>query len=375
MKKFLVWITVIVIGIAVILLGSWSYQRYLLMSYRKSELRSLDFNPYTYEKRTKASVSYFYKSLPSDVRNFMRKKKMNIDDLTSCEADLIPGEFSEFVIGFFNGNKSNLLVIHTENQYKPKSIYDLSKLVPAQRKSAQEYFEIHCLISSRIFNNKSFLPSETEAHFVDQVRNINQDLLAIKLSTGTSLQIIAFNSEDKKFHILGKVASLQEPAEKVTPSKKMISSIFFSSLPQQIQEEINLKNPNHKNLTSCQGNVFPSRNSDYVVSYVADQQVRAFVFEVSPKGDLLATHDISSVIDSLKKGTDDDLEIQCRHGSYVLLNPDFKLKTSEKDLAIYFRNSNHEILQVKSAKSQVYSYLAYSGKDDSFHFIGTAEVP
>ena len=229
--------------------------------------------------------------------------------------------------------------------------------------------------SSRVLNKKAFQAAEAEAHFVDRLRNDNQDLIAIKLSTDLSLLIIAFDSQDRKFHAVGKLSSLKESREEAEASKKTLSPVFFSSLPQKIQAIIAQKNPNYKFLTSCQGDVFPSRNADYVVSYTADHRVQAFVFETTQRGDLLDTHDISALIAPLKKNADDDLEIQCRHGSYILRNPEFKLKTSEKDLAIYFRDSNHEILRVKTTKSPVYSYFAYSSKDGSYHFIGTSEVP
>lgn len=377
MKKFLLWIIVILAGSAVTSLVFWSYQHYLQIAYRKSEIRSLDFNPYTYAKKTKASTSYFYKSLPLGVRNFMDEKKMNFDSLTSCEADLIPGGFSEFAISFFDGNKSNLLVISMENQYKAKSSYNLSNLIKKQRKSDQEYFEIHCLPSASVLNDKSFQLAKTEEHFVDQLRNDNQDLIAIQLSTDSALQIIAFESQDKKFHVLGILPSLQEPSKEEggTSLPKKISPLFFTSLPEKIRTEIGLRSPNHESLTSCEGDVFPGRDPDYAVSYVANDRLQAFVFEITANGNLLITHDISSLIAPLRKSANDELEIQCRHGSYVLLNPNFKLKPSEKDLAIYFRDSNREVLRVKSTKSTIYSYFAYSTQDSSYHFIGTSDVP
>lgn len=190
-------------GVLASLLINWSYELYSRYAYQASDGKILKFDPYKYEKKSRLSIQYFYTSLPRIVQIAIQNKKMNFEYLTACEANLIPGQFSEFPISFFSGDSAYLYVFELESDFKVKNIHNLSDLLDIKKKSVDDDIEIQCPHSPAILNNSNFHLEKKESALAEVLKLTNREVIQLKSKKSEVFEIIAYNADDKKFHKIG----------------------------------------------------------------------------------------------------------------------------------------------------------------------------
>lgn len=320
---------------------------YALSRFQSSDERILSFDPYKYERIDRSTTAYFYSGLPRIVQIALQNKKMTVEHLASCEADLVPGLFPESALGFYDEKIAHLFVFELSDEDRLKKTYDLSKMIDFPKKSDAETIQVHCLRAAGVLNS-------------------DQDILLVKASSAALYQIFAFDTQDQQFHLFGTSATAHVSFDqKAQPS----SNDTIPSLPTFVQSEIPSEGRNQKAVSTCQISLIPQIDS-YAVAYFAGEKPLLKVFSAKA-GQRKESMDLSDLVSIRKASQDDYLEMRCLHASFLLDSPLFELKTSERELTETFQKSNHQVIAIKSRQTDTYELLAFSSKDQKFHLLGS----
>jgi hypothetical protein len=180
-----------------------SYNLYIAGKSSSPDDRVLTFNPYQYQKKTKASAQYFYASLPKSVQISIQSRNMNYDYLTSCEGNLIPELQSNFAVAFFSGDKPHLYIFEPGSHDSIRNTFDLSENMTAKKMTADDYLEIHCAKAARILKAPLFQGEKMALKQIEFLKKTDQDVIQVKAQSSHTYELFAYNSVQASFQKIG----------------------------------------------------------------------------------------------------------------------------------------------------------------------------
>lgn len=202
-KQHIAILASFIIGLIIAFASTEIYKSIVLDSYKKSSRLILDIDPYKYDSLTKASLTYFYTSLPHKLQIHIDTQFPAHDALTSCEGDIIPGKNAEFVVSFINGKDGKVLVYELDDNFVTKNTYDLSKMISFKKSNDDDYLELQCRHAAYILNSPHFKLNEKEKSLAETIQLENREVIQLKSRQSDNYGIFAYGVEDQKFHQLG----------------------------------------------------------------------------------------------------------------------------------------------------------------------------
>lgn len=204
MRKNHFYILSFLTGLIVAFSICWIQKKINLTGYQSSNNdRILKFDPYKYQAKTKAAISYFYNSIPQVVRTELENKYPNFEYRISCEGDLIPGGKAEIAVSSFTENISHVVIFELEDETKIKNTIDISKLINFERKGPDDYLELLCRHADYILSSATFHLDESEKDLAEDLQQTNRELLEVKSRKSDTYGVFAYDLKDKKFHQIG----------------------------------------------------------------------------------------------------------------------------------------------------------------------------